>query len=144
MVDAEILAALEAFDGAFAAGDADALAERFAVDARLLLLHTPEIQGRDAIREHWAAVFARHDTSAWGTDWEIVDRSDDRATGLAAYTETLVPRVDGPRFIVNGRLVLFLQREVDGAWRVRIAMNSHRIPVERVEPERLDPGPGVT
>ena len=144
MIDREVGAALETFDRAFAAGDADALAERFAVDARLLLLHLPEIRGRDAIREHWVTAFARHDTSAWRTDWEIVDRHDDRATGLAVYTETLVPRGDGPRLIVNGRLVLFLQREADGEWRVRIAMNSHWIPIERVEPEPRGPGPGVT
>ena len=144
MADAEIHAALATFDRAFAAGDADALAERFAVDARLLLLHLPEIQGRDAIREHWAAGFARHDTSAWRTDWEIVDHHDDRATGLAVYSETLVPRGDGPRSIVNGRVVLFLQREADGEWRVTIAMNSHWIPIERVEPEPGASEPGVT
>jgi uncharacterized protein (TIGR02246 family) len=139
VTDGEVRAALETFDRAFAAGDADALAERFAIDARLLLLHLPEIRGRDAIRDHWMTVFARYGTSAWRTDWEIVDRHDDRATGLAIYSETLVPHGDGPRLVVNGRLVLFLRRDGDGEWRVAIAMNSHWIPIERIEPD-----PGVT
>jgi uncharacterized protein (TIGR02246 family) len=135
MPDDDIHAGLQAFDRAFAAGDADALAERYAVDARMLLLHVPELRGRDAIRQHWAQAFARYDTSAWQTEWEVVDRHDDRATGLAVYRETLIAREDETRFKVNGRLVLFLRRDPDGEWRVVIGMNSHSIPIERIEPE---------
>lgn len=48
--EADVRAAMADFDRAFAAGDARHLAELFADDARLLLLHSAAIEGRAAIR----------------------------------------------------------------------------------------------
>ena len=99
-------------------------------DARLLLLHREAIVGRDAVEERWAGFFARFDTSAWATSPELVEVHTDRAYVLSTYTETLVPRGDGPRVAVNGRFVAFLRREQDGAWRIAMLMNSHTRPME--------------
>ncbi|MBA2571123.1 MAG: DUF4440 domain-containing protein [Chloroflexi bacterium] len=122
--------------GAFAAGDADALAELFAADAQLLLLYREPIENRAAIREQWAQGFARHDTSAWRTEWRIVDVHGDNAYALAFYTETLVPwHGDEDSLLVNGRVILFLRRDADGPWRVSLAMNSHRRPTEPQAPD---------
>ena len=135
MTETQVRAALDAFDDAFAAGDATALAGQFAADARLLLLHTDAIDGRDAIRAHWERLFERYDTSAWRTELLVIDSHEDRAYTVATYSEILVPRVggQGSRQLVQGRLVRFLQRDVDGRWRVSLALNSHTRPVELLD-----------
>ena len=134
MTDDTPRAALDAFDAAFAAGDAEALADRFAADARLLLLHAEAIEGRDAIRAHWTRLFAQWETGAWRTEPLTIDVHDDHAYATATYTETLVPRDPSlQRRLVRGRLVRFLRRDDDGQWRVTLALNSHSRPVELID-----------
>jgi uncharacterized protein (TIGR02246 family) len=142
-MEAEVQAALDAFVRAFAAGDADALAELFAPDAQLLLLYGAAVVGRLAIREVWAGAFARNDTSAWQTERQIVDVHGDRAYALTTYTETLVPRAGGPPELVAGRLVQFLRRDADGHWLVTLALNSHVRP-QRPVYHRAVPSPRFT
>jgi uncharacterized protein (TIGR02246 family) len=124
-------AALDQFDRTFAAGDAAALAELFAVDARLLLLHREPLEGRPAILEHWTRLFADYDPGSWRAEHDIVEIHDDRAYALSLYSETLVDRRGGPSLDVLGRLILFLRRDPDHSWRVALAMNSHTRPVEQ-------------
>lgn len=135
MTTDRVRAALDAFDRAFAAGDAAVLADHFADDARLLLLHSDSIEGRDAIRVHWDRLFERYDTSAWRTELLLIDVHGDRAYTIATYSEILVPRDvgQGSRQLVRGRLVRFLRREADGGWMVSLALNSHSQPVEMIE-----------
>lgn len=130
----DVRVALADFDRCFAAGDADALAEHFAEDAQLLLLHRDQIEGRDAIRAYWRAFFVEYDPGAWQTELRILDVHGDRAYAMAVYSETLVHRRGDPSRIVRGRLVSFLQRDPDGRWRVAMIMNSHVRPVEVVPP----------
>jgi|KBSMisStaDraftv2_1062788.scaffolds.fasta_scaffold1948883_1 uncharacterized protein (TIGR02246 family) len=129
-----ILMTLEAFDEAFASGDARAYASTFAPDGRLLLLYSDPIQGREAILEDSLATFATWDTSAWRTERQLVDACGDRAWALSTYSETLVHRVEGRRRVIRGRLLHVLRREPDG-WRVEIAMNSHSRRVEELPAE---------
>jgi uncharacterized protein (TIGR02246 family) len=124
-----VLALLRAHDAAFARGDARAYAALFCADARLLLLHNPAIEGREAVEGRWRAFFDRYDTSAWATVAELVEVHADRAYTLSTYTETLVPRAGGPRISVDGRLVSFARREPDDAWRIAMLMNSHTRPM---------------
>ena len=135
MTDDTPRATLDAFDAAFAAGDAEALAARFAVDARLLLLHAEAIEGRDAIRAHWTRLFGQWETGAWRTEPLALDVHGDRAYAIATYTETLVPRDPslGQRRLVRGRLVRFLRRDDDGRWLVTLALNSHSRPIELID-----------
>jgi uncharacterized protein (TIGR02246 family) len=132
--------ALEAFDLAFASGDADALAAAFAEDAQLLLQHGDAIEGRAAIRAHWSRLFGAYDSSSWLTERRIVDVHGDRAYTLSVYTETLVARDDRPSRDVSGRLVLFLRRDPDDAWRVVLALNSHVRPLIELPQETPAPG----
>jgi uncharacterized protein (TIGR02246 family) len=127
-----VMALLRAHDAAFAQGDARAYAALFCGDARLLLLHNQAIEGREAVEERWRSFFARYDTSAWATDPELVEVHGDHAYALSTYTETLVPRGVGPRISVDGRLVAFVRRESDGAWRIAVLMNSHTRPMEEL------------
>ena len=136
----EVRATLAAFDAAFAAGDARALAEAFSEDAQLLLLYGEPIVGREVIEERWARFFAAWDASAWRTDLRIVDVHADRAYTHSTYTETLAPRAGGtadgrPRERVVGRHVAFLRRETDGRWRIWLLMNSHVKPTEQLPEE---------
>ena len=127
--------ALDRFDRTFASSDATALAQLFAVDARLLLLYGEPIEGRSAIEAHWSRLFEAWDAGAWQAEHEIVDVHGDRAYALSRYSETLVSRVGVPSRLVNGRLVLFLRRDADDEWRVTMAMNSHSRPVEELGPD---------
>jgi uncharacterized protein (TIGR02246 family) len=129
----DVLAALDAFDQAFAAGDASRLADRYAEDAELLLLHSEAVVGRSAIQDRWARFFTDWDTRAWLTQRRVVDVHGDRAYTVSDYTETLVSRTgERPSRRVVGRVVLFLRQDDDGEWRVTLTLNSHVRPVEEL------------
>jgi uncharacterized protein (TIGR02246 family) len=129
--DIEVRAALDAFDRAFAAGDADAVVELFAEDASLMLLNGAAIRGREGIHAQWAPSFAQWDMSAWATERMIVDVHGDRAYALSTYTETMVHRAGTEQSrLVVGRLVTFLRRVDDGPWQISVLLNSHARPVE--------------
>ena len=123
---------LDRSHAAFAAGDAAAFAACFTEDAQLHLLHREAAVGRETIRELWREFFARADTSAWEPRLEVLAVSDDRAHAFSIYTERLLNREDGTRTLVRGRLVHFLRREADGAWRITLLMNSHSHPMEPI------------
>jgi uncharacterized protein (TIGR02246 family) len=123
---------LARFHQAFAAGDAPRLSRLFAPDAQLLLLHQEPLEGRGAILAHWSRLFGAWDTSAWRTTLVSADVHGDRAYTLSTYSETLVPRGDGPSRRVVGRLVLFFRREPGGPWQVSLALNSHIRPIEEI------------
>ena len=129
----DVRAALATFDRAFAAGDAPAVAEQFAIDAELLLQHGAPINGRPAIAEQWARLFTTFDTKAWDAEHRIVDVHGDRAYSLSVYSETLVRRDGGPSQSIEGRLIRFHRRDPDGRWRITLAMNAHARPVEMIE-----------
>ena len=131
--DIEVRAALDAFDRAFAAADIDAVVERFAEDASLLLLNGPAIHGRAGIHAAWAPSFATWDMSAWATERMVVDVHGDRAYALSTYTETMVHRAGTEQSrLVFGRLVTFLRRVDDGPWEISVLLNSHARPVEKL------------
>jgi uncharacterized protein (TIGR02246 family) len=130
----EVLAALDRFDRAFAAGDADALADLFAPDASLLLLYREPLVGREAVQDEWRRAFAAFDPGAWRTQRVIVDVHGDRAHTLSTYTETLVSRQGKPSQSISGRVVLFLRRRAADEWEVTLALNSHSRPVEFIDP----------
>jgi hypothetical protein len=80
-----------------------------------------------AKKERQRSSTASRPSIAW-----LVEVHDDRAYTLSTYTETLVPRGGGPRISVVGRLVTFVRRESDGAWRIAVLMNSHTRPMEEL------------
>jgi uncharacterized protein (TIGR02246 family) len=129
--DDGVRALVAAADAAFAAGDADRYTDLFVDDGRLYMLHREPAVGRSAIRERWAAGFARFDTSAWEPRLEIVEVAGDIGCAFATYTERLLERATGERTLVRGRLAYFLRR-VDGAWRITLLMNSHSHPMEPI------------
>ncbi len=135
-----VRAALATFDRSFVSGDAAALTDCFAEDARLLLQHRAEIVGRAAIRDHWTRLFATYDTSAWQSEIQLLDAHPETATVMALYSETLVHRSGAENQVVHGRLAFFLQRMSDD-WLVVLVMNAHDRPVELV-PASSSTAPG--
>ncbi len=125
-------AALAAFDRAMAEADADAMAEVFTDDAQLLAAMTDAVAGRQAIRRHWAQIFARFATTSYDPDYPLVDVHGDRAYALCTYTEVAQPRDGGEAVLLRGRAIYFLRRETDGAWRINLALNSLSHQPERI------------
>jgi uncharacterized protein (TIGR02246 family) len=130
--DAEVLAALDAFDRAFAAGDAEAYASLFAEDGQMLLLYADPLVGREEVRTAAGAIFAAWNTTAWRTQRMLIETCGETAWALSTYTETQVHREDGHRQVIHGRLLQVLRREAGGGWRFTIAMNSHSRRVEEL------------
>jgi uncharacterized protein (TIGR02246 family) len=128
----DIAALFAEHDAAFAEGDAERFARVFSEDGRMLLVHSETLRGRAAIAAQFGRGFAKHDTSAWIAETELLDVIDGHACAIRSYTETLVPRDGGPRQAVVGRLVSILRREVDGRWRIAVQMNNHTRPIEEL------------
>lgn len=115
---------LASFNRALGGEDPRALAELFADDAQLLFANRAPAVGRDAIREHWAPILAANVTTDPELTCPIVDVHADDAYAAWSYAETVRLRAGGEARRLHGRSVFFLRREPDGAWRIRLAMNS--------------------
>lgn len=115
---------LGAFNRALAVDDADAMAGLFTADAQLLFANRPPAVGRPAIRAHWAPIFAANLTTDPELTCSVVDVHGDDAYAACTYAETVEPRSGGPARRLHGRATFILRREADGAWRIRMAMNS--------------------
>lgn len=126
----DVHAALAEFDRCFASVDAEALAEMFTIDAKLLLLHREGIEGRDAILNYWAPFFADYDTSAWRTEPRTVEIDGDHAYvffGLFGDPRPSRGRAVSPG---AGPSRLFYAPGPGEPWRIAIVLNSHVRPVE--------------
>jgi uncharacterized protein (TIGR02246 family) len=131
--DAQAVAALlRGFHQAFAAGDADTLADCFTEDAEMYLLHREPGIGREAIRERWRRGFDRLDTSAWEPVTHLTEVRGDRAFAFGTFTERLLDRGSGERTLVRGRLVHWMARGADGSWGIAMLMHSHSHPAEPI------------
>jgi uncharacterized protein (TIGR02246 family) len=115
---------LAAYDTAFAADDADGVAQLFAADARLQWPEMEDIVGREAIREAFVEFVETYHTVSWQPSYQVVDVNGDRAFLLGRFTEVREVRGSGEVEHVPGRLVLVCRREADAAWRIVIAMTS--------------------
>lgn len=121
---------LAAFNRGLAGEDPDAMADLFTPDGQLLFANRPPAVGRHAIREHWAPILAANLTTDPELTCSIVDVHGDDAYAACTYAETVEPRTGGPARRLHGRATFFLRREADGAWRIRMAMNSPAPPPE--------------
>lgn len=115
---------LAAFNLALAGEDPDVMAGLFTSDAQLLFANRAPIAGRRAIRDHWALILAGNVTTDPQLSCSILDIHGDDAYAACTYAETVQPRAGGEARRLHGRSTFFLRREADGAWRIRLAMNS--------------------
>lgn len=115
---------LAAYDAAFAADDADAVAQLFAADARLMWPEEEDIVGREAIRQAFGEFVETFHTVSWAPGYQVVDESGGRAFLLGRFVELRRVRRTGELERVPGRIVLVCRREPDGQWRITHAMTS--------------------
>ncbi|HEY7848364.1 MAG TPA: SgcJ/EcaC family oxidoreductase [Candidatus Limnocylindria bacterium] len=124
VADAGLATLLAAYDAAFAADDADGVAELFAADARLQWPEMEDIVGREAIRQAFVDFVGTFHTVSWQPSYQVVEVLGDRAFLLGRFVERREVRGSGDVERVPGRLVLVCRREADGAWRITHAMTS--------------------
>jgi ketosteroid isomerase-like protein len=124
VLDPGLATLLAAYDAAFAADRADAVAELFADDGRLQWPDEEDIVGRGAIRQAFAEFVDTFHTVSWQPTYQVAEVHDDRAFLLGRFVELREVRRTGELERVPGRLVLVCRRETDGAWRITHAMTS--------------------
>lgn len=106
-----------AWDAAFNAGDAAALAARYDEDATSMPPNLPTLSGRANIEADVAAFFAAHVAEHHTRD---ADRrvSGDIAIERARYDLTITPRAGTAATRESGKHIVVYRRQGDGAWKV--------------------------
>lgn len=132
-IDPDLQKALDGAEAAFAEGLVDEYSSFYADNSLLLIHNQAAIQGKEAIRASFAEVFDGFDTSAYRQTYEIIDVHDRHAYVLSHFEEVLRPRDGKPGIRIHGRLVLFLQRQDDGRWRITMALTGRSAPEEPEE-----------
>jgi uncharacterized protein (TIGR02246 family) len=107
---------IEAWQKAFLAGDANAIADLYEDDAIFVSASTDIVaKGRDAIREAWAGIIAM----GTADDVEITERSEEIA-GDVAYAHqsgVIYGEMGGERVEIPFRTTEVMRRGPDGTWR---------------------------
>ena len=132
-IDSDLQETLDGAESAFAEGLVDEYSDFYADNAVLLINSQPAIQGKEAIRASLAEVFGSFDTSAYSQTYEIIDVHDRHAYVLSHFEEVLRPWDGQPGIRVHGRLVLFLHRDDEGRWRIKMALTGRSAPDEPEE-----------
>ncbi len=128
--DAELQAAIEAFDRSFSEGRLDEFSAFFHDEAQLLTHFQEPVVGAEAIRDSFAEVFDTFDTSAYEPRYEIIEVHGDRAYVLLSFEEVLRPRDGTAGVRVRGRAVHFWRRDGRGAWRILRLLTARSAPDE--------------
>lgn len=102
---------------AYNAGDAAALAALFAEDAVSIPDHEAALEGRAAIQKHFETLFSQVTATLTVTpaDTEV---TGDIAHEHGTYSATVTPKAGGTAMTNDGRYLVVLKREADGAWRI--------------------------
>ena len=111
----EIEGVLRAYETAYNARDAHALAAVHAQDGRYAVADGPIVEGRQAIEEFWSKSHGR------GLKLELITFETSGNVGWALGTWSGQPGPDGNT--PHGRFVLALRRE-DGRWRIAVDINN--------------------
>ncbi len=106
---------LRAYETAYNAHDAHALAAVHAHDGRYAVSEGPIVQGRQAIEEFWSRIQGR------GLKLELIAYETSGDVGWALGTWSGQPGPDG--FAPHGRFVLALRRE-EGRWKIAVDINN--------------------
>lgn len=127
----ELLAhADEAFEEAFAKGDADAIANLYWDEAVLFLANGEKFTGREAIRKVYQGNF-----DAGRNTLNITERAtapcDDQAMLIWTWNQEITPPGQAP-YTTKGAASMFWQRK-DGVWRIASDMHVNT-PLEQAGP----------
>ena len=99
------------WEGAFNAGDVDALAEFYTEDARLMAPNTPTTVGRDAVKAAFSSLIDA------GLTTELQTSQIEIAGGVGHRVGSFSLN-DGDNVIDKGKFIETWVRDADGAWRI--------------------------
>ena len=120
-----------AFQAAYNAGDAAALAALYTDDAISLPDHHAAVQGKAAIQRYYEdEIFKQYmaTIAIMPGDTEI---TGDLAHEHGTYSITVTPRAGGNQMTDDGKYVVIFKRGADGIWKIHHDIdNSNRMPGE--------------
>jgi uncharacterized protein (TIGR02246 family) len=116
-----------AWDAAYEAGDAAALAGLYTTDAVLMQPGLPTMTGRAAIESYYAQNFAM---GSFQVDIMPASTVVDGDIGYehGEYSGTMTPAAEGDPRQTAGRYVVLLRRDTDEAWRIARSMGNVATP----------------
>jgi uncharacterized protein (TIGR02246 family) len=126
---APINAVRTAFQTAYNAGDAAALAALYTDDAISLPDHHEAIQGKAAIQRYYEDEIFKQYTVTIAIMPGDTEINGNLAHEHGTYTIAVTPRAGGDKMTDDGKYVVILKRGADGVWRIHHDIdNSKRLP----------------
>jgi len=117
------------WDAAYNAGDAAALAEMYAEDAKLMPQGGDIVNGRAAIQEFWAAEIAATPEGVTNALETVeVHGSGDMAYEIGRFSATVEGEVIG-----EGKYLVAWQQQPDGSWKIVVDIWNTNAPMESRE-----------
>jgi uncharacterized protein (TIGR02246 family) len=113
----EIRSAVRAYDSILVNGPPDSTAAMYTADGILFIAGMAPLQGRRAILEFLAPVWAGSTVLTAKTTVDTVEVLDGRALLWGSYEEIAGPKGQAPS-LYRGRVVMEWTREGDGRWRI--------------------------
>lgn len=114
---AGVAASSMAFEDAFNAGDAAAVAALYAADAMVMPPNANRIEGRAAIQELWQS-YIDADLDKFHLTTVTLDAQGDTATELGRFAVD-APNGKGGRVTVKGKYIVLWKQGEDGVWRLQ-------------------------
>ena len=119
--NAEAVAALnrlrDEFETTYNTNDASALAALYTEDGVLMPGNRPTVSGKQAVEASFQGVFDEFSAKLTISSEEL-QVGGDWAFDRGSYSISLTPKADGEAMEENGRYLVVLQRQADGAWKV--------------------------
>jgi uncharacterized protein (TIGR02246 family) len=113
----EVRSAMRAYDSILVNGPPDSTAALYAADGILFIPGMAPLQGRRAILEFLAPIWASSTVLTARTTVDTVQVFDGHALLWGTYEEIAGPRGQAPS-LYRGRVVMEWAREADGHWRI--------------------------
>jgi len=129
----KINALRDGFMAGFNAGDAAKVAEGYTSDGVDMPAHHAMVVGKEAIAAYNREVFSQISAKLTITPVETVISGNwgyDRGT----FTMMVTPKAGGPSMTDQGKYIVLLQKQSDGAWKVTRSMDSSDLPMPTPPP----------
>lgn len=122
-----------AWEAAYTAGDAAALAGLYTQDAVAMYNEEPSVNGRAAIQAYYEAMFAEV-TIDGGLTSEVMDVDGDLAFDSGTFSATITPKAGGDPTQRMVRYVVIVRRDTDGSWRLARTISNLQEPADTMMP----------
>jgi uncharacterized protein (TIGR02246 family) len=114
------------YPAAFNSGDAEAMANVYAIDATLMPPGEQAVTGRTAIQEYFKSQLAQFTIKAALESQEFSVVGPDWAFDRGTYTLTITPKAGGDAITQENKYITLLHREPDGWKAKRDIYNSNK------------------